>query len=111
MKQGEVILYQTDETIKLEVKLENKTIWLSIEDISNLFRRDISVIGKYIRNIFKEEELVKNSVWAKFAQTTSDGKTYQVDYYNLDVIISVGYRVKSKRGTQFRDRNSMTVSL
>lgn len=90
--------------------MENKTIWLSIEEISNLFGRDISVIGKHIRNIFKEEELVKNSVWAKFAYTASDGKTYQVDYYNLDVIISVGYLVKSKRGTQFRDRNNMTVS-
>lgn len=106
MEQGEVILYQPDETIKLEVKLENETVWLSIEEMSNLFGRDISVIGKHIRNIFKEEELVKDSVWAKFAYTASDGKTYQVDYYNLDVIISVGYRVKSKRGTQFRDRNS-----
>ena len=64
--------------------------------------RDISVIGKHIRNIFKEGELIKDSVWAKFAYTASDGKTYQVDYYNLDVIISVGYRVKSQRGTQFR---------
>lgn len=102
MEQGEIILYQPDETIKLEVRLENETVWLSIEEMSNLFGRDISVIGKHIRNIFKEEELVKDSVWAKFAYTASDGKTYQVDYYNLDVIISVGYRVKSKRGTQFR---------
>ena len=102
MEQGEIILYQPDEAIKLEVRLENETVWLSIEEMSNLFGRDISVIGKHIRNIFKEEELVKDSVWAKFAYTASDGKTYQVDYYNLDVIISVGYRVKSKRGTQFR---------
>jgi hypothetical protein len=70
--------------------------------MSQLFDRDISVIGKHIRNIFKEGELKKESVWAKFAYTASDGKRYQVDYYNLDVIISVGYRVKSKRGTQFR---------
>ena len=70
--------------------------------MSQLFGRDISVIGKHIRNIFKEEELVKDSVWAKFAYTASDGKTYRVDYYNLDVIISVGYRVKSKQGTRFR---------
>ncbi len=70
--------------------------------MSQLFGRDISVIGKHIRNIFKEEELVKDSVWAKFAYTAVDGKTYQVDYYNLDVIISVGYRVKSKQGTRFR---------
>lgn len=102
MEQGEIILYQPDEAIKLEVRLENETVWLSIEEMSNLFGRDISVIGKHIRNIFKEEELIKDSVWAKFAYTASDGKTYQVDYYNLDVIISVGYRVKSKRGTQFR---------
>ena len=70
--------------------------------MADLFQRDRSVIGKHIRNIFKEDELQKESVWAKFAYTAADGKTYDVDYYNLDVIISVGYRVKSKRGTQFR---------
>lgn len=102
MEQGEIILYQPDEIIKLEVHLKNETVWLSIEEMSQLFGRDISVIGKHIRNIFKEEELVKDSVWAKFAYTAADGKTYQVDYYNLDVIISVGYRVKSKQGTCFR---------
>ena len=102
MEQGEIILYQPDEAVKLEVRLEDETVWLSIDEMSSLFGRDISVIGKHIRNIFKEEELIKESVWAKFAYTASDGKTYQVDYYNLDVIISVGYRVKSKRGTQFR---------
>lgn len=100
--QGEIILYQPDEEIKLDVRLENETVWLSIDEMSYLFGRDISVIGKHIRNIFKEGELIKDSVWAKFAYTASDGKTYQVDYYNLDVIISVGYRVKSQRGTQFR---------
>lgn len=100
--QGEIILYQPDGEIKLEVRLENETVWLSIEEMSQLFGRDISVIGKHIRNVFKEGELFKESVWAKFAYTASDGKTYQVDYYNLDVIISVGYRVKSHRGTQFR---------
>ena len=99
---GEVILYQPDSEVKLEVRLENETVWLSIEEMAQLFDRDISVIGKHIRNVFKEGELVKESVWAKFAYTASDGKTYQVDYYNLDVIISVGYRVKSIRGTQFR---------
>lgn len=102
MEQGEIILYQPDEIIMLEVHLKNETVWLSIEEMSQLFGRDISVIGKHIRNIFKEEELVKDSVWAKFAYTAADGKTYQVDYYNLDVIISVGYRVKSKQGTRFR---------
>lgn len=100
--QGEIILYQPDEEIKLDVRLENETVWLSIDEMSYLFGRDISVIGKHIRNIFKEGELIKDSVWAKFAYTASDGKTYQVDYYNLDVIISVGYRVKSQRGTQIR---------
>ena len=100
--QGEIILYQPDEEVKLEVRLENETVWLSTDEMSQLFGRDISVIGKHIRNIFKEGELVKDSVWAKFAYTASDGKVYQVDYYNLDVIISVGYRVKSHRGTQFR---------
>lgn len=101
-QQGEIVLYQPDGEIKLEVRLENETVWLSIDEMSHLFGRDISVIGKHVRNIFKEGELLKESVWAKFAYTASDGKTYQVDYYNLDVIISVGYRVKSHRGTQFR---------
>ena len=86
--QGEIILYQPDKEVKLEVRLENETVWLSIDEMSQLFGRDISVIGKHIRNIFKEGELVKDSVWAKFAYTASDGKVYQVDYYNLDVIIS-----------------------
>ena len=102
MEKGEVILYQPNETIKLEVKLDQETVWLSIDEMAILFDRDKSVIGKHIRNIFKEEELFKESVWAKFAYTASDGKIYQVDYYNLDVIISVGYRVKSKQGTRFR---------
>ena len=70
--------------------------------MAELFQRDRSVIGKHVRNIFKEGELVKDSVWAKFAYTAADGKVYDVDFYNLDVIISVGYRVKSIRGTQFR---------
>ena len=100
--QGEIVLYQPDKEVKLEVRLENETVWLSIDEMSQLFGRDISVIGKHIRNIFKEGELVKDSVWAKFAYTASDGKVYKVDYYNLDVIISVDYRVKSHRGTQFR---------
>ena len=102
MEKGEIILYQPTETVKLEVRLEKETVWLSIDEMAQLFDRDKSVIGKHIRNIFKEEELYKDSVWAKFAYTASDGKIYQVDYYNLDVIISVGYRVKSKQGTRFR---------
>ena len=102
MEKGEIILYQPNETIKLEVRINQETVWLSIDEMAILFDRDKSVIGKHIRNIFKEEELLKESVWAKFAYTASDNKVYQVDYYNLDVIISVGYRVKSLRGTQFR---------
>lgn len=102
--QGQIVLYEPDESTRLEVKLDesNNTVWLSIDQMSTLFGRDKSVIGKHVRTIFKEEELQKDSVWAKFAYTATDGKTYQVDYYNLDVIISVGYRVKSKQGTQFR---------
>lgn len=96
-------MYTTEDGItKIEVTFDNDTVWLSIDQIADLFQRDKSVIGKHIRNIFKEGELYKESVWAKFAYTAADGKTYQVDYYNLDVIISVGYRVKSLRGTQFR---------
>ena len=91
-----------DGITKVEVTFDQDTVWLSIDQMSELFQRDKSVIGKHIRNIFKEGELVKEAVWAKFACTASDGKTYQVDFYNLDVIISVGYRVKSLRGTQFR---------
>ena len=100
---GEVVIYQTEDGLtKLEVNLQDETVWLSIDQMAELFQRDRSVIGKHIRNIFKEGELVKDSVWAKFAYTASDGKDYNVDFYNLDVIISVGYRVKSLRGTQFR---------
>lgn len=100
---SEIIMYQTEDGLtKIETTFEDDTVWLSIDQMAELFQRDRSVIGKHIRNIFKEGELEKNSVWAKFAYTASDGKDYQVDYYNLDVIISVGYRVKSIRGTQFR---------
>ena len=100
---SEIVMYQTEDGLtKIETTFDNDTVWLSIDQMAELFQRDRSVIGKHIRNIFKEGELEKNSVWAKFAHTASDGKDYQVDYYNLDVIISVGYRVKSLRGTQFR---------
>jgi len=100
---SEIVMYQTEDGLtKIETTFDNDTVWLSIDQMAELFQRDRSVIGKHIRNIFKECELEKNSVWAKFAYTASDGKDYQIDYYNLDVIISVGYRVKSLRGTQFR---------
>jgi len=99
---GEIVLYQPDNSIRLDVIVENETVWLSLNQMANLFERDKSVISRHITNIFKEQELIMNSVVANFATTATDGKVYRVDYYNLDVIISVGYRVKSKRGTQFR---------
>lgn len=102
-EKSNIIMYTTEDGLtKIETTFSEETIWLSIDQMSELFQRDRSVIGKHVRNIFKEGELDKNSVWAKFAYTALDGKTYQVDYYNLDVIISVGYRVKSQRGVQFR---------
>lgn len=98
-----ILIYTTEDGLtKIDTTFDGDTVWLSIDQMADLFQRDRSVIGKHIRNIFKEGELQKESVWAKFAYTAADGKTYDVDYYNLDVIISVGYRVKSKRGTQFR---------
>ena len=103
MTQSNIIMYTTEDCVtKIEVAFDHDTVWLSIDQMAELFQRDKSVIGKHVRNIFKEGELAKEAVWAKFAYTASDGKTYQVDFYNLDVIISVGYRVKSLRGTQFR---------
>ena len=103
MPQSNILMYTTEDGVtKIEVTFDQDTVWLSIDQMAELFQRDKSVIGKHIRNIFKEGELIKEAVWAKFAYTASDGKTYQVDFYNLDVIISVGYRVKSLRGTQFR---------
>jgi hypothetical protein len=86
----------------LDVHLEGGTVWLTQGQMVMLFERDQSVISRHINNIFKEGELDRNSVYAKFAYTAADGKIYWVDFYNLDVIISVGYRVKSQRGTQFR---------
>src|SRR5690606_12412191 len=86
----------------VEVKFEQDTIWLTQAQMVALFDRERSVITKHINNIFKEQELKRESVCAKFAHTADDGKTYQVEHYNLDVIISIGYRVNSKRGTQFR---------
>ncbi|CCX86097.1 putative uncharacterized protein [Clostridium sp. CAG:590] len=103
MPNSNILMYTTEDGLtKIEATFENDTVWLSIDQMAELFQRDRSVIGKHVRNIFKEGELNKESVWAKFAYTAADGKEYNVDYYNLDVIISVGYRVKSLRGTQFR---------
>ena len=103
MRKSSIIMYTTEDGLtKIETIFDNDTVWLSLDGMARLFQRDSSAIGKHVRNIFKDGELSKDSVSAKFAYTASDGKTYQVDYYNLDVIISVGYRVKSQRGVQFR---------
>lgn len=100
---GEILIYKAkDGSQQLEVMLEHETVWLTQKQITELFERERTVITKHIGNIFKEKELEEKSVCAKFAHTAGDGKTYETQYYNLDVIISVGYRVKSKRGTQFR---------
>ena len=99
---NEIVVYQPNETMRLEVAIQDDTVWLNQMQMAELFGRERSVIAKHIRNAFKEGELLPESVCAKFAQTAADGKTYQVDYFNLDVIISVGYRVKSQQGTRFR---------
>jgi hypothetical protein len=103
MASGEIIIYQTEDgQAKLDVRLEQETIWLSLDQIAVLFGRDKSVISRHLNNVFKSQELLRDSVVAKNATTASDGKTYRVDYYNLDAIISVGYKVNSKRGIEFR---------
>ena len=100
---GEIVMYQPDETIRLEVRLGEDTVWLSQQQMAELFGKDRTVIGRHIRNIYKEEELEWDTTCAKFAHMGSDGdQEYEYTAYNLDVIISVGYRVKSKRGTMFR---------
>ena len=100
---SEILIYQTaDDQTRIDVHFVEDTVWLNRNQLASLFDRDVKTIGKHIGNVFKEGELVKDSVVANFATTASDGKTYEVEHYNLDVIISVGYRIKSKRGTQFR---------
>lgn len=98
---NELILFETaDKEIKLNVSVKDSTVWLNRNQLAELFERDVKTIGKHINNALKEE--LDNSVVAKFATTALDGKIYQVEYYNLDMIISVGYRVKSNRGVEFR---------
>ena len=96
---NEIILFE-NQNVKLEVNMKDETVWLNREQLSILFDRDVKTIGKHINNALKEE--LDSSVVAKFATTAKDGKTYQVEYYNLDMIISVGYRVKSQNGIIFR---------
>ena len=100
-KKNEIIFFE-NQGVKLEVNLKDETVWLNRSQLSELFGRDIKTIGKHINNALKEELLEDDSVVAKFATTASDGKTYQVKYYNLDMILSVGYRVKSNKGIIFR---------
>lgn len=101
--QAEFLLYQTEDgRTRVEVRFDGDTAWLSLGQMTELFQRDKSVISRHISNVFDEGELNRAAVVAESATTAADGKTYQVEYFNLDVIISVGYRVKSHRGTQFR---------
>ena len=97
---GEIVLYQPEGEVRLEVRVENETVWLNRQQLAMLFNRDIKTIGKHITNALKEE--CQNSVVAKFASTADDGKNYQVEHYDLDIILSVGYRVKSANGIKFR---------
>ena len=106
---NEIVLYSPDEFAEhIEVRLDNETVWLNRKQIATLFGRDVKTIGKHLNNVFSEGELEKSMVVAKFATTTQHGaikgktQTIPTEFYNLDVIISVGYRVKSKQGTQFR---------
>ncbi len=101
MKYNEIIVYQPDETLAIEVRVEDETVWLNRNQIAQLLGRDVKTIGKHIHNAL-HEELDGVSVVANFAITASDGKTYQVEHYNLEMVTSVGYRVKSKQGIQFR---------
>ncbi len=102
-KHGEIVFYQAEDgESSFEVSLYKESVWLSLNQMVELFGRDKSVVSRHLNNIFKSGELKRNEVVAKNATTAADGKTYQVDYYSLDAIISVGYRVNSIRGTQFR---------
>ncbi len=99
---GEIILYQRGDAPAIDVRLKGETVWLSLSQIADLLGRDKSTISRHIANVFAEGELERISVVAEFATTATDGKVYQVEHFNLDIIISVGYRVKSRQGTQFR---------
>lgn len=100
---SQIIIYQTEDgQTKVEARMQDDTVWLSQTQMAELFQKDRKTVTEHIRNVFKEEELVEDSVCRKFQHTASDGKKYNVNFYNLDVIISVGYRVKSHQGTQFR---------
>ena len=103
---GELIIYQTEDGLtKIDVRLDNDTVWLSLDQMAELFRRDKSTISRHIKKVFQEGELIEDTTVANFATVQSEGDrqvSRNITYFNLDVIISVGYRVKSLRGTQFR---------
>ena len=100
---GEIVIYKTQDGLtKFDVRLEDETVWITQDQMTELFQRDKSTVSRHIKNIFTDGELDEKSVVAFFATTAADGKNYRVAYYNLDMIISVGYRVKSQRGIQFR---------
>ena len=109
---SEIVLYQPDSSINMEVVLENDTLWLTLDNLSELYQRDKSTISRHLRNIFDEGELDKSSTVANFATVQNEGgravKRY-VDYYNLDAIISVGYRVKSRKGIEFRKWGTVII--
>ena len=102
-KKGEIVLYQPEGEIRLEVRMDRESVWLSQNQMAELFQKDRTVIGRHIKNIYKEGELTKDITCANFAHMGVDAdQTYNTILYNLDVIISVGYRVKSIAGTRFR---------
>ncbi len=101
-EKGEIVLYQPDDNVRLEVRLQDDTVWLTQQQMAELFKSTKQNISLHVNNIFREGELAKNSVVKECLTTASDGKNYRTKYYNLDVIISVGYRVKSPVGTRFR---------
>ena len=99
---GEIVLYQPDDNVRLEVRLQDDTVWLTQQQMTELFKTTKQNVSLHINNIFREGELMQNSVVKESLTTAGDGKNYRTKYYNLDVIISVGYRVKSPVGTRFR---------
>ena len=102
-RKGEIIIYRTpDKEVEVKVALDDETVWLSQKQMSALFQKNVRTINEHVQNIFKEKELRRSSAIRKFRITANDGKSYETYLYNLDVVISVGYRVKSIQGTRFR---------
>ena len=110
-ERDEVVLYQPNDTIRLEVKLEQETVWLTQQQIADLFGVKQPAVSKHLSNIFNEGELEKNSVHSILEYTASDGKVYKTQFYNLDAILSVGYRVNSVNATAFRRCDGASAKL